>query len=327
MLSRFTKGVCMFDISSDESCAGALDELIQGVKLYKKSDELAELLDAVQQFPILAPFNAMLVSIQKPGARFVLPPEDWQRYYGRTVVPGSRPLIIMWPNSPVRFVYDYSDTEGEESLPFAEIVSDAVTRFKRTGRFRWGSSGYDRIVRNVQLMGVGYAESDHGSASGGFIQRNPHERVLHIENKRIRSLYTIVINKHLDIELKYSVLLHELGHLFCGHLGSPDNRLWKSRMGLSKTQKEFEAESVAYLLSRNMGIQSSSKEYLAGYADEHGNLPPYSLHSIMFAVRKIERILSPDVTTPKSLLIKGAPSGNRNANKEFDRLMNLLQQA
>ncbi len=42
-------------------------------------------------------------------------------------------------------------------------------------------------------------------------------------NKRykIKIIYEIVVNKNHPKETKFATVLHELGHLFCGHIGSP----------------------------------------------------------------------------------------------------------
>jgi hypothetical protein len=49
-------------------------------------------------------------------------------------------------------------------------------------------------------------------------------------------------------ESRYATLVHELAHLYCGHLGTPDDGWWPDRQNLSLTVCEFEAESVSDLV-------------------------------------------------------------------------------
>jgi len=48
-----------------------LDKLFQEIGTYRKTKEFKELLDFVKKFPKIAPFNAMLLHIQKPGSNYV----------------------------------------------------------------------------------------------------------------------------------------------------------------------------------------------------------------------------------------------------------------
>jgi len=58
-----------------DSAKRALDELFSLTFQYKSSKAYHELLQFVVRFRYYSPFNAMLVHIQMPGARFVAPPQ------------------------------------------------------------------------------------------------------------------------------------------------------------------------------------------------------------------------------------------------------------
>ena len=65
----------------------SLDELFKVSSQYRTSDSYMRMLDFINQFPYIAPFNAMLAHIQMPGARYVLPP--------RKMVP------VLWPGDKI----------------------------------------------------------------------------------------------------------------------------------------------------------------------------------------------------------------------------------
>lgn len=69
-------------------------------------------------------------------------------------------------------------------------------------------------------------------------------------------------------------IVHELGHIFLGHLGEcasgqsdDDESGWPNRMGLGKNEKEIEAEAVAYLVASRAGVVTASAQYLKPYAE------------------------------------------------------------
>jgi hypothetical protein len=59
-----------------------------------------------------APFNAMILHLQRPGLRFAASEFDWKTCFRRNVREGAHPLIILWPFGPIALVYDLEDTEG-----------------------------------------------------------------------------------------------------------------------------------------------------------------------------------------------------------------------
>src|SRR5262245_47182386 len=98
----------------------AIDELFALARQYRLSWEYHTLLRFIGRFRFYAPFNAMLVHLQMPGAKYVATPSGWLRNYGRRIKADARPLVILRPMGPVMFVFDVSDTEAGEgagSLP------------------------------------------------------------------------------------------------------------------------------------------------------------------------------------------------------------------
>ena len=89
--------------------APLLDPLLSDARLYKTSKDYEELLDFVAKLPNFAPFNAMLLQLQKPGLTYAASAYDWKVRFGCYPKEDARPLIILWPFGPVAFVYDVMD--------------------------------------------------------------------------------------------------------------------------------------------------------------------------------------------------------------------------
>src|SRR5689334_24071871 len=95
----------------------ALDELFELAQKYKTTAEYHEFLKFVARFRFYSPYNAMLIHMQMPNARFVAPPHRWLGQYGRRIKSGERPLVILQPMGPVMWVFDVSQTQPELGAP------------------------------------------------------------------------------------------------------------------------------------------------------------------------------------------------------------------
>jgi hypothetical protein len=73
-----------------------LDQLLQESRLYRSSRDYKDLLDFVVRLRNFAPFNAMLLQIQKPGLSYAASAKDWMSF-GRRPKEAARPLLILWP--------------------------------------------------------------------------------------------------------------------------------------------------------------------------------------------------------------------------------------
>ena len=102
--------------------------------------------------------------------------------------------------------------------------------------------------------------------------------------------FELLLNSVLSAEARYGTLIHELAHLYCGHLGTPNARWWPDRQNLSHAVREFEAESVSYLVCARLGIDTASDEYLAGYVRRCSATPAISLDRVMKAVWLLEQM-------------------------------------
>lgn len=86
--------------------------------------------------------------------------------------------------------------------------------------------------------------------------------------------------------MQFHTICHELGHLFCYHQFYTESK----RQKLTIKEREFEAETVAWLVCKRHGIYNPSEEYLASYAPL-GEIPICSTDLIMKAVAEIERMM------------------------------------
>ena len=264
----------LFEEEAEEGLAKSfLDRLIGEARLYRTGKDYAELLDFVSRLRLFAPFNATLLHLQKPGLLYAASQSDWWNRFGRELLVGARPLLIMKPFGPVALVYDVADTVGPDLPvdvdPFGAVgaVDETVLRGFR-----------ERLERSE----IAVTRIDTGAGSAGSIRRS---------RERERGRFFVILNRNHEPAAEFTTLAHELAHLFLGHLGEDRRFKIKSRIGLSLAQRELEAESVAYLVGKRNGVESRSHPYLAGYVDTVDATEQLSLDRIMVATGKIESLL------------------------------------
>jgi hypothetical protein len=91
---------------------------------------------------------------------------------------------------------------------------------------------------------------------------------------------------------QFATLVHELGHLFCGHLGRVSPERGPDRDGpLTYQTRELEAEAVAWLVCQRFQMWPASASYLSGYLKAPVGLPPYSLEAILGAAGAVEQMI------------------------------------
>ncbi|MGZ5481056.1 MAG: ImmA/IrrE family metallo-endopeptidase [Pyrinomonadaceae bacterium] len=269
-----------FDSGDPRVARALLDRLLTNSKFYKNSKDYKELLDFVARLRKFAPFNAMLLKVQKPGIRFAASARDWRVRFKRTPKEDARPLLIMWPFGPVALVYDEVDTEGD---PLPEDVRLFPARGPITNE---EMASFESRSKRKNIL---WQPVDHGDANAGSI------RMICPARDKQPAVYRIHINRNHATATQFTTVAHELGHLFLGHLGTDKKLNIPKRIALTQSQQEFEAESVAYLVCHRNGVTSKSHTYLSGYVNHNSTLDRFDLSHIMLAAGKVEALLGLNV--------------------------------
>jgi len=220
------------------------------------SEALTAFLDAMAHFRTYSFGNILLIARQKPEATNVAGMWAWNQL-GRRVKRGEKGIAILAPmvakvrkddaknsdeadNSGQRtllgfrrvYVWDISATEGAP-LPELNKVTGDVGQYS------------ERLISFVNAQGITleYTESIApalGAAFGSTIRLLPGQT---------------------DAET-FTTLVHELAHLMLKHS--------ERRTTITKTVRETEAEAIAFVVSKSVGLTTStaSADYIALY---HGN--------------------------------------------------------
>lgn len=282
-----------------------IDELQFLVRSYRNSQEFKKLLEFVGRFNYLAPYNAMLVQMQKPGATFVFNGKKWKEY-GRQPRINTQKLIILKPFGPVQCVFDYGDTE---EIPGALNILEEADIMKLWDKGLKLTKGeikketWDILIKNLPVYGI-YLDDNLQAANsyGGYIMPYKEKQLSIMVNKesaRVNSRFMISVNRNQERIVQFHTICHELAHLFCYHQFYTESK----RRKLTIKEREFEAETVAWLVCKRHGIYNPSEEYLAYYAS-NGEIPICSTDLIMKAVTEIEKMLESPIKIKESLWYK-----------------------
>lgn len=255
-----------------------LAALLERSRIYRTGSEYRQLLDFICRMRHMAPFNAALLHIQKPGLNFAATAEDWKARFGREVRVGVRPLLIMWPFSPVALVYDVADTEGP-ALPV-----DVAEPFRAQGPIK--AQQLANMVQALSRMKIACHDVDAASGMAGSVRLESGH--ISLPDGKRRRTYTIKLNAHHDPNVRFATLAHELGHLFLGHLGADEHLGIKDRRGFSHPQRELEAEMVSYLVCRRQGVLSVSEAYLAAFTASEAEVRNLDIHCVTTAAGRVE---------------------------------------
>ncbi|MFN3686439.1 ImmA/IrrE family metallo-endopeptidase [Salinarimonas sp.] len=251
-----------------------IDQLIAATRLYDTRETVGELVDFLIRLRAFAPFNAMLLHIQKPGLTHAATAGDWWRRFRRVPKRGARPLLVLRTMGPVDFVFDILDTEGD-------AVPDDAFAFPTLGTMT--ETRFEIIVRTVAGDGIDLVPVDAGDAHAGWIGVAAHST-----SRKGKHRYEIGYNKNHTPATRFVTIAHELAHLYLGHLGADPGRRIPDRRHTPHDLREVEAETVAYIVAKRNGLTPRSESYLASYT---GALGDFDLHAVTRAANAVETLM------------------------------------
>jgi antirestriction protein ArdC len=243
---------------ADESLTNLATALEQG-----QSDAMKTFLAAVSRFHRYSFGNIMLIASQKPDATRVAGFQTWKTL-GRYVKQGEKGIVIIAPmvirlkDADERthdadddriflrfravYVFDVSQTDGEPLPEPASVSGDPTGYTERLTSFVAARgitleylSDFDATVQLGNTDGASY---------GG----------------------RIVLRDDLPPPEKFSVLVHELAHEMLHRKDSGERP--------SKTVRETEAESVAFIVSQAIGLETTTaaSDYIQLYRGDKDTL-------------------------------------------------------
>jgi hypothetical protein len=319
----------------EKTSSSELDQLFEEVGKYNSVTDVLQLYDFVKRFPFLKPYNAMMIHLQRPGSLSVMTAKNWRERFNRVIKPSANPLIILRPFGPIDIVWEVSDTDHDPENEIIELPTIIEKPFATDGTIPPGT--LQLIVENALCDGIVVDEEKFGALYAGQAAYYPNTKQFNRGNSiityTIETLFQIACNNSHSETDKCNTVFHELAHIYSGHvecdtdkspilgyhfyqIESEVNRSKKEksyvkekkfltdRRWLSTEAKEFEAESVAWLICNRFGIKTSAVEYLSGYTVNNAIPDNVSIESILRVSGYIESMCREKLSVRKELVIE-----------------------
>ncbi|QZS52287.1 ssDNA-binding domain-containing protein [Streptococcus suis] len=243
--------------------------LKEGVKNYLNSDQYKNFLTAMSKLHHYSPRNLQLLLAQNPDVSVVASFKKWKEDYGRTVNKGEKSLRVWAPVQVVR----KDKVSGEPMLDDnGKVIKDTVFKLvpvfdisQTSGKefptpvnvLEGKHEDYANLYRAAKQVssdnGVTISISDTPGTSRGYYSP--------MENK-------IVLQKGMSEQQTLKTLFHEMAHSDLHNLDA------KATQDFTRSTKELQAESVAYVVACHYGFDTSeySFGYLANWTEDAATL-------------------------------------------------------
>lgn len=240
----------------------------EGIKDYFNSDQYKNYLEAISKLPSYSANNVMLLLSQNSEVSMVASFKKWQSDFERSVKKGQKALWIFAPyefklrdnngqykvnengeiEKGIGFklvpVFDVSQTQGKEIPQAVYELTDEGKSFDYETLYRALKS-----VSDDNKVAMHFQEIDSGAR--GFYNRETNEIAIKRGITKAQTIKTI-IHEMAHSELHNNKIVAEAGEK------------------LTRSTKELQAESVAFVVSNHYGIDTSeySFAYLANWSKD-----------------------------------------------------------
>jgi hypothetical protein len=283
------------DEKEKEQLESELKQILDGLKKdaidkFQNESDLKKFLDNIPKFYNYSFNNQLLIHLQNPDATFVAPLRKFSQM-GYKVNKGSKSIKILIPlfnkivqikqnDNSVISKYEYQLTDEEKKI-FKDKTNDQITLLKeKLSRFKVGFV-FDAKQTDMPLDKV---EEELYPTSNSLESKellNVFVKTIYRDNYKVSFVdkiesgakgycktdsNEIVVLDTLGSDMKLKVLIHEYAHALSHIHLINQNKDYKEH----QNKYESEAESIAYVVSKYLGIntQDSSLGYLYAWSKE-----------------------------------------------------------
>ena len=249
-----------------------MDKLEQGVRDVFSSKKYAEYLNTMAKFHNYSLNNILLINMQKPGATMVAGYNAWKKLHGRNVMKGEKGIRILAP-SPYKVKRQVEKINPQtqrpvldkDGKPIVEEQEVTIPAYKVVSVFDVSQTE----GKDIPILGVNELTGEVDNYDTFFEALN-WSCPIPINFEEISTGakgYFSLTNNEIAVKQGMSQLqtvkttVHEMAHQKLHSNQDPLNQKTRS-------SKEVEAESVAYVVCQHYGLDTSdySFSYVAGWS-------------------------------------------------------------
>lgn len=274
------------------------EHLEKGIETYLDSDTYKNFLSCFSSFNDYSQKNMRLLLAQLPTATMVAKASDWKNL-GRYPSKGTKALRIYGPNPEYK-----KDAEGNylKDEKGKKIPTGNIAGWKLVPVFDVSQTHGKELPKPIYELTENFKEPKHFLSIFNAVKNCTTASISlqEISREGVRGFYnhdthSIVIRKGMNQYQTLKTEIHEVAHSLLHQ---------KTSEFISKEQKEFEAESVAYIVCQNYGVDTSDYTfaYLSSWTNKGERISDFenSLKTITNTAReiikKIDKELSQELT-------------------------------
>lgn len=258
-----------------ETIDKAIETMNKGVYEYLDSDRFKTLLDTMSKFHDYSLNNTLLILGQNPRATQLASYTKWQKDFNRQVKSGEKGLKIWVPVEYTvkekKFVYDKNgyripDDNGDFKMKEVDVKKHT---FKIGYTFDVSQTEQIEGKEVVELSPVKELEGDvkdYPTLTKALMEISPVPIKIEAFKASAKGCYNSLTNE-IKIQPDMSeaqtikTMIHEIAHSIV-HSDENLNQLkQKDNVEFSKNEKEVQAESIAYIVSSHLGIDTSDYSF------------------------------------------------------------------
>ena len=266
-----------------------INELFNQILELKDSQALKNFLVFLQRVPTHAPFNTALVFAQNPECRYYATAKQWKEKFNKKIKQDARPMVILAPFSPVDFVYDIKDTEGDQN------IDEQLLYWWQEQEGKFDEKVIEKTIKNCLKLNIKIKylsrkeySSDKNFNAFGYAKNDRQEKSIVLSHR---------YNDKKFLSEEYGTLCHEIAHHLLGHLGeirisSKDPKKSKKvapdKQDKPRDIKELEAELTAWIVFSFWKVEKRSAGYMADWLIDKNNLKKIDMSLILTVAGRIK---------------------------------------
>lgn len=263
------------DKKRQETIDKAIETMNKGVYEYLDSERFKTLLDTMSKFHDYSLNNTLMILEQNPHATHLAGYNKWQQDFNRQVKRGEKGLMIWMPvEIKVKENHYVLDENGNRILgDDGKFKREEVEVKKRTFKigYTFDVSQTEQIEGKevIELSPVKELEGnvkDYPTLTKALMEISPVPIKIEAFKASAKGCYNSLTNE-IKIQPDMSeaqtikTMIHEIAHSIV-HSDENLNQLkQKDNVEFSKNEKEVQAESIAYIVSSHLGIDTSDYSF------------------------------------------------------------------
>jgi len=263
------------DKKRQETIDKAIETMNKGIYEYLDSERFKTLLDTMSKFYDYSMNNTLMILEQNPHATHLAGYNKWQQDFNRQVKKGEKGLMIWMPvEIKVKENHYVLDENGNRILgDDGKFKREEVVVKKRTFKigYTFDVSQTEQIEGKevIELSPVKELEGnvkDYPTLTKALMEISPVPIKIEAFKASAKGCYN-PLKKEIKIQPDMSevqtikTMIHEIAHSIV-HSDENLNQLkQKDNVDFSKNEREVQAESIAYIVSSHLGIDTSDYSF------------------------------------------------------------------